>query len=133
MTSAKRKKKEKIPCRALFRGILCGLITSAVLVLILTLFLYFGWLKESAIGIGNTVIKILSALIAGVSIGLGKHTGTWISGGAAALIAQLVAWTGMSLYLGAFSPTWNLFADLLMSFAIGAASAAFVLKLTRTS
>ena len=129
MSSVKRKKKEKIPWRALFRGVLCGIAASVVLVLILTLLLYAGWIGETAIPVGNTVVKILAAIAAGVAVACGKRKGTWILGGAAAALTQLLAWTGMSLYLGAFTPAWNLLADLLLSFAVGSAAAAIVLKL----
>lgn len=133
MASVKRKKKEKIPWRALFRGIMWGLIAAVVSILLLTMMLYLGWLKESAIAIGNTIIKILASLAAGIAVARGKQPGTWIVGGVAAAATQLLTWTGMSLYLGAFTPTWNLLADLLMSFAVGAAAAALIRKLTERS
>ena len=129
MASVKRKKKEKIAWRALFRGILFGLIASVAPVLILTLLLYFGILKESAIPVANTIIKIIASIATGIAAACGKRAGTWILGGVAAAAAQLLLWSGMSLYLGAFTPNWNLLADLLLSFALGSAATAFTLKL----
>lgn len=129
MASAKHKKKNKIPWRAGFKGLLTGIAVSVILILLLTMLLYLGWLEENAIPIGNTVIKLLSACACGAAVVIGKHKGTWLIGGAAAACAQLLAWAGMSLYLGSFSITWNLLADLLLSFAVGAASAALFLKL----
>lgn len=132
MTSVRRKKKAGIPWRALLKGVGVGLLTSFVLILLLTLLLYLGWLKESSIGIFNTVIKIVAAVAVGLAVTHGKHRAGWIMGGIAAAAAQLLAWTGMSVYLGAFHIAWSLLADLLMSFAIGSASAALLLKLTKS-
>ena len=129
MTSGKRKKKQTIPFRALIKGVLVGLASSVVLILILTLLVYLGWLGEGAISIGNTAIKLLASLACGIAVAVGKHRGTWQIAGVAAALAQLLAWVGMSLYLGAFTPSWNLLADVLMSFAVGAAAAAVFTKL----
>ena len=132
MTSAKRKKKQKLPLRAALKGALLSIAVSLVLILLLTLLLYLGWLDESAIPIGNTVIKILAAIACGLAVMLGKHRGNWIAGGIAAACAQLLSWAGMSLYLGAFTPSWNLLADLLLSFAVAAAAAGVLTKLQKT-
>ena len=129
MASGKRKKKQSIPWRAGLKGLLVGLAASVVLILLLTLFLYLGWFKESAISISNTIIKILASIACGIATATGKNRGPWQIGGVAALLAQLVSWIGISLYLGAFTPSWNLLADLLLSFAIGAASAGVFTKL----
>ena len=132
MASGKRRKKEPVPWRASLKGVLAGLAASLVLILLLTLLLYLGWLKESAISIGNTVIKILAAAVVGFAVTHGKSRGTWIAAGISAAAAQLLSWAGMSLYLGSFTPSWNLLADLLMSFAVAAATAALFQKLART-
>ena len=132
MASGKRRKKEPVPWRASLKGVLAGLAASLVLILLLTLLLYLGWLKESAISIGNTVIKILAAAVVGFAVTHGKSRGTWITAGISAAAAQLLSWAGMSLYLGSFTPSWNLLADLLMSFAVAAATAALFQKLART-
>ena len=131
MTSVKRKKKQKIPFRALLRGTLLGIAASVILVLILTLLLYFGWLQESAIPIVNTGIKIVASLVCGMTVAVGKNRGGWQIGGIAAVCAQLLTWVGMSAVLGNFTLSWNVLADLLMSFAIGAATAALFRKLNQ--
>ncbi len=97
-------------------------------VLLLTLFLYREWLPESAIPAGNTIIKILAALICGILIGLSREPVRWYYGGAAAVLALAFATAGMSMYLGTFRMSWNLTADLLMCFAIGSAASAVFLK-----
>jgi hypothetical protein len=58
----------------------------------------------------------------------GRNPGTWILGGFAALAGLAISTAVMSLYLGSFSFSWNLAADLLMSFAIGSAVAALLLR-----
>ncbi len=107
---------------------LTGAAALVVSVLILTLLVYLGWIPESSVSIGNTVVKILTALAAGIAVGAGREGGSWILGGIAAILALLLSVVGMSIYLGAFTPTWTLLADLLMSFAIGCAAAAVFLK-----
>jgi len=124
VASGKRKKRTKIAWRALVHGAVCGVAVLIVSVLLLTLFVYLGWMQESAIGIGNTVIKILSALVAGAVTVRGRNAGNWILGGIAALAGLAFSTVIMSIYLGSFSFSWKLAADFLMSFAIGAAAAA---------
>ena len=126
MTSFKRRKRNKVPWRALIRGALFGLLALIVPILLLTLLIYLGWLPESAISVGNTVIKVLAAAVAGVAVGRAK--GSWIVGGLAAVLSEAVAIALMSVFLGAFTFSWTLVADLLMSFAIGAAICAVILK-----
>ena len=128
MTSGKRRKRTKIPWKTLLYGMLTGLGTVVVSVLLLALFIWLGWLPESAVSIGNTVIKILAALAAGTMTGLSRGKSPWWFGGVAAVLSLAIAFAAMGLYLGAFRPTWNLFADLLMSFAIGSAVSALLAK-----
>ena len=97
-------------------------------VLLLTLFIYLEWLPESTMPIGNTVIKILVALAAGIFVGLGHERSPWYFGGIAAILSLSASIALMSVYLGSFSPTWSLLADLLMCFAIGSAAAAMLQK-----
>lgn len=98
------------------------------LVLLLTLFVYLGWLSESAVSIGNTVIKILTALLVGLFVGRRREGPPWWFGGTAAVLSLLLAVIGMSVYLGEFRFSWSLLADLLMSFAIGSAAAMVLLR-----
>ena len=110
------------------RGTALGAGVLLLSVLLLTLFVYLEWLPESAIPIGNTVIKILTALAAGIFTGIGREKAPWYFGGVAAILALAVSIAAMSVYLGSFSPTWSLLADLLMGFAIGSAAAAALSK-----
>ena len=128
LATAKRKKRTKTARRAIVRGAALGAGVLAFAVLLLTLFVYLEWLPESAIPIGNTVIKILTALAAGVFTGIGREKAQWYFGGVAAILSVSASVALMAVYLGSFSPSWNLLADLLMSFAIGSAAAAVLQK-----
>lgn len=94
----------------------------------MTLLVYLEWLPESAIPAGNTVIKVLTALAAGVFIGIGRERTPWYFGGIAAMLALSVSVALMAVYTGSFKPTWNLAADVLMCFAIGSAATAVFLR-----
>lgn len=126
MASGKRRKRGRIPWKTLFYGMLIGTGAILLLVLLLTVFVYQGWIPETAVSIGNTVVKILVALAVGVFVGLSRARCPWWFGGAAAVLSLVLAIAAMSVYLGAFKPSWNLFADLLMSFAIGSAASALL-------
>ena len=128
MASGKKRKRAKIAWRTLLYGALAGTAALILLILLFTLFIYLGWLKESAIPIGNTVIKIAAAIAAGVCVGLARDRIAWYFGGVAALLSLTVAAAAMGVYLGSFRFTWSLAADLLMGFAIGSAAAAVFLK-----
>ena len=128
MMSYPRRKKQKIPWRVPVRGTLFAILAAVVLILLLTLFVYLGWFGESAIPIGNTVIKALAAVVAGLVVGRHRIRAAWWYGAIAAAAAVLVLWAGMSLYLGEWNLSWGLFADLLMSVAIGGAIAALLLR-----
>ncbi len=110
------------------RGAAAGVAVLIVSVLLLTLLVYLGWIPESSIGVGNTVIRILSAISGGIVTATGRKPGTWILGGVAALAGLAFSTALMSVYLGSFTFRWSLAADLTMSFAIGAAAAALVLR-----
>jgi len=120
----KRKKRTQGRGGVLLRGVLAGTGTILILVLLLALSVYWGWLSESAISIVNTIVKIAAAIAAGVAIGLSRKHAPWYFGGIAAVASMAISTAVMSLYLGSFRFSWNLLADLLMTFAIGAASAA---------
>lgn len=128
MASYKHRKKERIRFKAPLCGMLIDLAASVVLILLLTLFIYLGWLPETSANAANTVIKLLAAAAAGVTVGLHRNKAAWWYGGIAAAAAQLVLWALMSLYLGAWNVSWSLLADLLMSFAVGGAVAAVLLR-----
>ena len=128
MMSYPRRKKQKSPWRVPVRGTLFAILAAVVLILLLTLFVYLGWFGESAIPIGNTVIKALAAAVAGLVVGRHRIRAAWWYGAIAAAAAVLVLWAGMSLYLGEWNLSWGLFADLLMSVAIGGAIAALLLR-----
>ena len=128
MMSYPRRKKQKIPWRVPVRGTLFAILAAVVLILLLTLFVYLGWFGESAIPIGNTVIKALAAAVAGLVVGRHRIRAAWWYGAIAAAAAVLVLWAGMSLYLGEWNLSWGLFAGLLMSVAIGGAIAALLLR-----
>ncbi len=128
LATTKRKKRTKTARRAIVRGTALGAGVLLLAVLLLTLFIWLEWLPESAIPIGNTVIKILTALAAGFFTGFGREKAPWYFGGLAAILALVVSVAAMSVYLGSFSPTWSLLADLLMGFAIGSAAAAVLSK-----
>lgn len=128
MATAKRKKRTKIAWHALLRGTALSTGVLLLAVLLLALLVYLEWLLESAISIGNTVIKILTALAAGIFVSLAREKTPWYFGGIAAALSLMLSIVLMSLYLGSFNPTWNLLADLLMGFAIGSAAAALLSK-----
>jgi putative membrane protein (TIGR04086 family) len=128
LTSAKRKKRTKIAWKPLLYGTLLGAAALILSTVLLTLLIYLGWLPETAIPIGNTVIKILAALAAGIYIGLSRSRTAWYFGGIAAVLALAAAVAAMSIYLKSFRFTWSLAADLLMGFAIGSAAAAVFLR-----
>lgn len=128
MATAKRKKRTRIAWRPLLRATALGAGVLLLAILLLTLFVYREWLPESAMPIGNTVIKILTALAAGIFVGLGREKAPWYFGGIAAVLSLLFSIVLMAVYLGTFRVTWSLPADLLMGFAIGSAAAALLLK-----
>ena len=128
MATAKRKKRTKTAWRTVVRGAALGAAVLTLAVLLLTLLIYLEWLPESAMPIGNTVIKILTALAAGFFTGFGREKAPWYFGGIAAILSLTVSIALMAVYLGTFQPSWNLFADLLMGFAIGSAAAAVLSK-----
>ena len=128
MGSYKRRKNREIPWRALLKGAVVSMLTSVVLILILTLFVYLGWFGESAIPITNTVIKALAAATAGFVVGRHRTKVAWWYGAIAAAAAQLVLWAFMCLYLGEWNVSWSLLADLLLSIAVGGAIAALLLR-----
>ncbi|MBQ1632548.1 MAG: TIGR04086 family membrane protein [Clostridia bacterium] len=128
MATAKRKKRTRIAWRPLLRATALGAGVLLLAILLLTLFVYREWLPESAMPIGNTVIKILTALAAGIFVGLGREKAPWYFGGIAAVLSLLFSIVLMAVYLGTFRVTWSLLADLLMGFAIGSAAAALLLK-----
>ena len=112
----------------MLRGAAAGVAALIGSVLLFTLLVYLGWLPESSIGVGNTVIKILSAIVGGAVTATGRKPGTWITGGFAALAGLVFSTALMRVWLGSFSFSWNLAADFLMSFAIGSAVAALLLR-----
>lgn len=128
LATAKRKKRTRIAWRPLLRATALGAGVLLLAILLLTLFVYREWLPESAMPIGNTVIKILTALAAGIFVGLGREKAPWYFGGIAAVLSLLFSIVLMAVYLGTFRVTWSLPADLLMGFAIGSAAAALLLK-----
>ena len=128
MTSFRHKKKSRIPWSTLIRGALTAFGVLILAVLLLALFVYLEWLPESAIPIGNTVIRIISAVAAGLTVGLAREKAPWYFGGTAADLALLFSFAVMSIFLGSFHPTWSMLADLLMSFAIGSAASAVFLR-----
>ncbi len=128
LTSSKHKKRNRSAWRTLMRGALSGTAVLILSTLILTFLVYLEWLPESSIPIGNTVIKILTALAAGIAVGCGKERAPWLFGGIAADLALLLSVAIMSVYLGAFRLSWSLLADLLLCFAIGCAASAVFLK-----
>lgn len=128
MATGKRKKRTKYALRPLFKGAATGAGVLVLSVLLLTLFLYLEWLPESTIPAGNTVIKILTALAAGLCIGLSRERAPWFYGGISAVLALLVSVALMAVYLGSFGPSWSMLADFLMCFAIGSAAAAVFLR-----
>ena len=128
MATAKRKKRTKTAWRTVVRGAALGAAVLTLAVLLLTLLIYLEWLPESAMPIGNTVIKILTAIAAGFFTGFGREKAPWYFGGIAAILSLTVSIALMAVYLGTFQPSWNLLADLLMGFAIGSAAAAVLSK-----
>ncbi len=128
MASGKRKKRTGTAWRPLLRSAALALGVLILAVLVMTLLVYLEWLPESAIPAGNTVIKVLTALAAGVFIGIGRERTPWYFGGIAAVLALSASVALMAVYTGSFKPTWNLAADVLMCFAIGSAATAVFLR-----
>lgn len=121
---AKRKKRTQGRGKPLWKGALVGAGVLIGSVMLLAMLVFLGWLPESAIPVCNTIIKILTALSAGIAVGVSRERAPWYFGGIAALLSLTLSVAGMSLYLGAFRLSWNLLADLFMSVAIGSAAAA---------
>ena len=126
MASHKHRKKENIPWRVPIKGMLIAVGVSVALILLLTLLVYLGWLPETAIPIGNTVIKALASAAAGFFVGRSRMRIKWWYGAIAAAAAQVVLWVLMNLYLGTWTLSWNLLADLLLSIAVGGAVSAIL-------
>ena len=91
MASGKRKKRTGTAWRPLLRSAALALGVLILAVLVMTLLVYLEWLPESAIPAGNTVIKVLTALAAGVFIGIGRERTPWYFGGIAAVLALSVS------------------------------------------
>ena len=128
MGSYKHRRNRSIPWRVPLKGMLFAALTAVGLILILALFVYLGWFRESMIPISNTVIKALAAAVAGLTVGRHRNKAAWWNGAIAAAAAQLVLWALMCVYLGEWNPSWGLAADLLLSVAIGGATAALLLR-----
>ena len=128
MGSYKHRKKRSIPWRVPARGALFAILAAIVLILLLTLFVYLGWFKESTIPIANTVIKALSAATAGLVTGRHRQRTAWWYGSIAAAAAELILWAGMSLYMGEWNVSWGFAADLLLCIAVGGAVCALFLR-----
>jgi putative membrane protein (TIGR04086 family) len=128
MASYQHRKKQRIPWRVPLKGMLFAILAAVVLILLLTLFVYLGWFGEAAIPVSNTVIKAIAAATAGFVTGRHRIKAAWWYGAIAAAAAQLVLWALMCLYLGEWSVSWSLPADLLLSIAIGGAVAALLLR-----
>ena len=128
LAAGKRKKRTGIAWKPLLKSAAIGTGVLVLSVLLLTVFVYLEWLPESAIPAGNTVIKVLTALAAGIAVGRNRSRMPWYYGGIAAVSALSVSVAAMSAYAGAFTPSWTLLADLLMCFAIGSAAAAVFVR-----
>ena len=127
-TLNKHKRRNQTIWKPLIRGAASGAAVLIVSVLILTATIYLGWVSETAIPIGNIIIKILSALAAGIVTGIGRERAPWFFGGFAAVICLALSVALMSVYLGSFRLNWNLLADLLLCFAVGCASSTVFLR-----
>ena len=124
-----RKKRNTIPVWAVLKAVLLSAAAATGLMLLFALLIYLEWLPDSAIPVGNTVIKVLSALFAGWLIGRGVAVKTWLYGGIAGALLIVLTTPVFSLFLGRFQFTWTLVSDLCMSFAIGSAAAALTARL----
>lgn len=122
----KRKKAVKLPIWEVLTAALLGCVLTVVLMLCLSLMLYWEWLRESAIPVGNLIIKLLAAVLTGFWIGRTVKERAWLIGGAASVTYLAFSVLLMSLFLGEFSFSWDLLSDLLLCFVTGAVSAALV-------
>ena len=119
-----KRKKSSAPAGALLKATLLSAAAATALMLLLSLLLYLEWLPESVIPVGNALIKVLSAGLAGFWIGRTVSENAWLFGGLAGILFTAVTTAVFSLLVGSFRPTWTLLSDVLLSFAVGAAAAA---------
>ena len=120
----KRKKQANKPIAVMVRAALCAVGVTAVLVFAESLMLYWKWIGEDALSIGNLCIKILSAAVAGVLVGRRIDRRAWLYGAIAAAIYEVLTVGVMWLYLGSATFNLGLVSDLLMVVCVGAVTAA---------
>ncbi len=97
---------------------------AAAAILLLGLLLYWEWLPDGAIPIGNALIKVLCAALAGFFAARNLSEHACRTGAVAGALFWAFSTAVFSLCLGSFRFTWTLLSDLLLSVTAGAAAAA---------
>lgn len=124
--STHRKKNGALPIKPLLLAVLLSVGEATVLMLLFSLFLYLEWLPEDAIPVGNAIVKVLSAALAGLWIGRSVQDRAWLWGGIAGLLFSVLTALLFSLLLGSFRLSITTVSDALFAFVIGAAVAALL-------
>ncbi|MDO4543057.1 MAG: TIGR04086 family membrane protein [Clostridia bacterium] len=113
-----------------FQAALLSCFAVLAMLLLTTMMLAWGWIKEDSITLINTIVKIIGALTAGLLAGKSSDR-PWLAGGVAAIVFMILSITCMSLLLSEFSFTWGLVGDILMSAVVGGAAAQITRMLKR--
>jgi len=124
-----RRKRTATPIWALCKAVLLAFAAATAAMLLLALMLYLEWLPEGAISVGNAIIKVGAAALAGFLVGRSAVQQPWLYGGAAGVLFTGVTTLVFSLLVGSFRPTWSLLGDALLTFAVGAAVSALTARI----
>ncbi|MDO4565433.1 MAG: TIGR04086 family membrane protein [Clostridia bacterium] len=115
-----------------FQAALLACFAALAMLLITTLMLAQGWIKEGSITLINTVLKILGALFAGSLTARKATEKPWLWGGLAGVTFQTLAVVSMCLLVGEFPFSWGLIGDMLMSAAVGGSSAQLIAMMKKS-
>jgi putative membrane protein (TIGR04086 family) len=101
----------------MFKVILFSCILSAGMILLLALALKWGWIGVEGVDAMNTVIKALSAAIAGVAISGRQLPKSWLVAGSCGVLYMMASFALFALLGGGFHFGTGTLSDLLMVFA----------------
>lgn len=107
-----------------FRAALLSCILTAVLVLLLAFTLKWEWIRTEQIHIVNTIIKTLSAGVAGLLCARQIGSRVWLFAGCAGVLYMMLSYVVFSLIERSFSVTAAFASDILMGFVVAASVAA---------
>ncbi len=128
---SKRRKRTRSPIWTCVKAALIACALTVLLVLLQSLMLYWEWIGEDAVSVGNLIIKLASAALAGALCGRVCKERAWLMGGGAAALYYAVTVGILWLLLGRIGLTWNALADLCMVTIVGVCIAAVVALLKK--